>query len=71
MNVLGWLFRKSRKKTYCAAFCPGCDTNLVEAGTLVSDDDCGVSYECSCCGQSSLWDFDAPAPLLLSRTTPR
>lgn len=49
----------------CKVFCPKCKNELTENGKLISDDEKGVLYKCSKCGHYSLWDFDAPVPLLL------
>lgn len=48
----------------CWVYCPGCRRDLTETpDAFVSDDEAGVLYRCPC-GRESLWDFDAPTPLL-------
>ena len=48
------------------ARCPICQHDLNGDGkSLVGDDERGVRYCCAGCGDESLWDFDAPTPILL------
>lgn len=53
------------RPTACSAYCPNCQHDLCNEGNLESDDKDGVKYRCAYCGQRSVWNFDAPLPLLI------
>lgn len=57
--------RAEDNRTKC--FCPGCAIDLCSrAGALVEDAEF-VKYACPECGSKSVWDFGAPAPILLEK----
>lgn len=45
-------------------YCPKCDADLIENNSFIKDTDY-VYYKCTNCGTESIWDFDAPCPILL------
>jgi hypothetical protein len=58
------LFRRKVRQT-CWAYCPNCKRDLCSNPDAHCEDTDLGRYVCSC-GESSAWDFDAPAPLLIS-----
>lgn len=50
----------------CWTYCPRCRAELTAVGDVLYDDARGVAYRCPECETLSLWDFDAPVPLLLA-----
>jgi hypothetical protein len=70
LRVVPSLMRALRGPTRTSwAWCPKCRRDLNgDAISFVSDEaDSGgpVTYRCADCQTVSVWDFDAPAPLLL------
>jgi hypothetical protein len=60
------LLRREQALESCRVYCPGCSVDLTRLSAEVREDASGlVSYVCPC-GVTSLWDFDAPAPILVS-----
>lgn len=50
-------------------YCPVCENELTVDESPVREDKEGrVIYSCLQCGTESVWDFDAPVPLLLEQT---
>jgi len=57
---------KSKQTTF--VYCPTCRNELTgERSSYVYDENYHVLYKCFDCGTFSLWDFDAPVPLLLEQ----
>jgi hypothetical protein len=67
-DVSEWLKKlRFEKQRTCWVRCPRCEADLngwESERHFVSDTDQGVCYVCDDCGTESLWDFDAPAPIL-------
>lgn len=57
--------KKSKQTTFC--YCLKCNNELISSNSLVSDEEF-VTYKCSACGTESVWDFDAPVPILIRYT---
>lgn len=54
---------KSNKKQTTFCYCPKCHTELISTGHVLADLNC-VYYKCNHCSNISIWDFDAPTPIL-------
>lgn len=68
--ILGWvvwflLIRRERvnqeSAQTCFVYCH-CGAELCNSESFVSDDDRGVFYRCTVCGEETWWNFDCPAP---------
>lgn len=56
------LYRRNKKQTtFC--YCPECNAELISTGHLLADLD-WVYFKCNNCSKVSVWDFDAPCPIL-------
>ena len=64
-KLFRFLFERTPEQT-TFVYCPNCRFELTAGGTMLSDDAKGVAYCCKSCEHLSLWDFDAPVPLLIS-----
>lgn len=69
MGLLAWLKRlllgPKKPQQTCWVWCPGCKHELTsDSMAFVYDEADGVLYRCPKCKTQSLWDFDAPTPLL-------
>jgi hypothetical protein len=64
-KLFAWLLKPPDGQT-CWVYCPRCNYELTacDKDSFVSDNEDGVTYHCFNCGLKSLWDFDAPVPLL-------
>jgi hypothetical protein len=50
----------------CQAFCPFCKSDLVANGNYVGETAHGLTiFDCRACRRESVWDFDAPLPILI------
>ena len=60
-----WLFLV--RELTCQVYCPGCRKELVGSDSHCHEVKDGlVWYECDNCLLKSQWDFDLPAPRLIS-----
>lgn len=70
--MIGWLKRlfETREERVlrvcgCVCRCPQCKDILNDQGEVhASRESAEINYFCSSCGCWSVWDFDAPVPLL-------
>lgn len=66
-----WLATSASPSRASWAYCPECRRDLNgDSFSFLSDDDRGVRYRCADCRLVSVWDFGAPAPVLLSTDGP-
>lgn len=69
LRFMRWLGLAAQQGT--CVWCPTCGNELVSCPDSPANDLTeGVAYVCAVCNTGSLWDFDAPAPILSEYTTP-
>lgn len=64
LSIVAYLIGKKKNKQTTFVYCPNCDNELISSDSFVKDEDF-VYYKCSECDIESIWDFDAPAPILI------
>ena len=65
IKFLAKLIVKNYHAQHCFCYCPGCGLELCNSQSWFSDTDL-MRFKCIKCGTHSEWNFDMPAPFLLT-----
>jgi hypothetical protein len=67
-----WQFFFPPRRPDCQAFCPRCRNDLTSCPTTECEEIDGLfHYKCGQCSKKTVWNFDAPVPLLVKGSVPR
>lgn len=60
--------KRAKQKTFC--YCPRCKNELISSDSYIEDKSKNSFYtyfKCKKCGNTSIWDFNPPVPILVSK----